>query len=255
MAGELEKLIFDHVIKQKKIRFDPTGGNAGQDYPYARKLDDRLHGREHELGINIITPFHEHSDKEEMHRSDTVFRDELRVLFPDDDRLMRDVLMYKKTEKYIQQNVSITQQENVKRILEGKASQNRERHVDLQQRIRALLVKAKLFVGGSEVDSGSEDPQMRIIQAFHDLISRAYPNLRMLRGAVYTENDIAKLLKYSKEGLFGNDVSALSEPEQEAFAFIQSNDRGGVRVTIKSVLEKFERKPYGWYFAAVLCTG
>ena len=37
-------------------------------------------------------------------------------------------------------------------------------------------------------------------------------------------------------------------------AFIQSNNRGGVRTTLKNLLEKFERKPYGWYYAAVLCT-
>ena len=37
-------------------------------------------------------------------------------------------------------------------------------------------------------------------------------------------------------------------------AFIQSNNRGGVRTTLKSLLEKFERKPYGWYYAAILCT-
>ena len=37
-------------------------------------------------------------------------------------------------------------------------------------------------------------------------------------------------------------------------SFLQSNNRGGVRTTLKGLIEKFERKPYGWYFAAVLCT-
>lgn len=254
VADELEKLIFDHVLKNKKIRFDPAGGKDGQDYAFSRKLDDRLHGREYELTINVITPFHEHSDKEDMHRSETTFREELRVLLPEDDRVMRDLMMYKRTDKYIRQNVSTTQQDNVKRILESKANQNRERFADIQQRLKTLLSKAKLFVGGSEFQSGSEDPQTRIVQGFHEVISRTYPNLAMLKGVVYTENDIGKILKDSQESLFGTDISALSESEQDMFAFIQSNDRGGVRVTIKSVLEKFEKKPYGWYNAAMLCT-
>jgi hypothetical protein len=46
----------------------------------------------------------------------------------------------------------------------------------------------------------------------------------------------------------------LDESEQETLAFIQGNNRGGVRTTLKSVVEKFEHKPYGWYFAAILCT-
>jgi hypothetical protein len=76
----------------------------------------------------------------------------------------------------------------------------------------------------------------------------------MLRGISYSENDILKCLKGSQEGLFGNDATSLAESEQELLAFIQSNNRSGVRTTLKILLEKFERKPYGWNYAAVLCT-
>jgi hypothetical protein len=251
VMAELEKIVFDGVIsaKYRKIRHD----KSGQDFAYARKLDDRLHGRDAELVIHVITPFHEHADKEEMHRSDTVFRDELRLVLPQDDRLVRDLMMYKRTEKYIQQNVSMTQQDNIKRILDSKGSQNRERYADLQQRARLLVGRAKLFVGGNEIESQASDGQSRILQAFQDLVAKAYPNLGMLRGAAFSENDIGKHLRDSPEGLFGNDASNLSEPEREMLAFIQSNSRGGLRTTIKSLLERFEKKPYGWHFAAVLC--
>ena len=64
VAAELEKLIFDHVIKQRKIRYDENG----QDYPFSRKLDDRLHGREYELAIHVISPFHENAESESILR-------------------------------------------------------------------------------------------------------------------------------------------------------------------------------------------
>lgn len=247
---ELEKIVFDHVIKHRKIRYDEND----QDYPFSRKLDDRLHGREYELTIHVISPFHEHAENEQMIRNNSVYNaDELFVLMPSDERLMRDLLMYKRTEKYIRQNISITQQEAVKRILTDKGFQNRERYDELQQRVQNLMGKAKLLVAGADIEIGSEDAQNRVIRGFHDLISRAYPNLRMLRGITYTENDIAKCLKQSQQGLFGNDAISLAESEQELLAFIQSNNRGGVRTTLKNLLEKFERKPYGWYYAAVLC--
>jgi hypothetical protein len=249
VAAELEKIVFDYVIKQRKIRYDENG----QDYPFSRKLDDRLHGREHELAIHIISPFHEHAENESILRMQSMGRDELLVLMPADERLIRDLLMYKRTEKYIRQNISIAQQEAVKRILTDKGFQNRERYAELQQRVQSLMGKAKLFVAGGDVEVGSEDAQTRIIRGFYDLIARAYPNLRMLRGITYTENDIATCLKHSQEGLFGNDATSLAESEQELLAFIQSNNRGGVRTTLKNLLEKFERKPYGWYYAAVLC--
>lgn len=251
VAAELEKIVFDHTIKHRKIRYDENG----QDYPFSRKLDDRLHGREYELAVHIISPFHEHAENEQMLRTSSTYKsDELFVVLPADERLMRDILMYKRTEKYIRQNISITQQEAVKRILTDKGFQNRERYAELQQRVQSLMGKAKLFVAGADIEIGSEDAQARVLRGFHELISRAYPNLRMLRGITYTENDIAKSLKHSQQGLFGNDATSLAESEQELLAFIQSNNRGGVRTTLKNLLEKFERKPYGWYYAAVLCT-
>lgn len=249
VAAELEKIVFDQVIKQRKIRYDVNG----QDYPFSRKLDDRLHGREYELAIHVISPFHE-TESESILQMQSMGRDELLVLMPADERLVRDILMYKRTEKYIRQNISITQQEAVKRILTDKGFQNRERYAELLQRVQGLMGKAKLFVAGADIDIGSEDAQTRVLRGFHELISRAYPNLRMLRGITYTENDIAKCLKHSQHGLFGNDATSLAESEQELLAFIQSNNRGGVRTTLKNLLEKFERKPYGWNYAAVLCT-
>ncbi len=249
VASELEKLVFDSVIRTKRIRSDQTG----QDFSYSRKLDDRLHGREHELAINVITPFHEHADKEEMHRVDTVYRDELRVLMPADDRLLRDLLMYKRTEKYIRQNTSITQKDAVRHILAVKGSRNQERYADLRDRVQALLGRSRLFVGGSEIEVAGEDALNRITRAFHQLIVKAFPNLRMLRGIAYTENQIAAILRQADGVLYGNDTASLAESEQEVIAFIQSNDRGGVRTTLKTLLEKFERKPYGWDYPALLC--
>jgi hypothetical protein len=249
VMGELEKIVFDGVLKDRKIRYD---GN-GQDYAYSRKLDDRLYGRESELAIHIISPFHEHADKDELHRTDTVYRDELRVLMPADERLIRELLTYKRTEKYIRQNMGLTQQDSIKRILTDKGFQNRERLNDIQQRVQALLGKARLFVAGQEKETSSEDGKTRILTGFHELIAHVYPNLRMLRGIAYTENEIGKYLTQAKGGIFAGDDKQLAESEQEMLAFIQSNIRGGVRTTLKSLLEKFERKPYGWYYAANLC--
>lgn len=250
VVDELSEIVFVKVLKNRKIRFDKND----QDYLFSRKLDGRLYGREFELTIHVISPFHENAENESALRMQNMGRDELLVVMPPDERLVRDALIYKRTEKYIKQNISVSQQEAVKRILTDKEFQNRGRYLDLQQRIHSLLSKAKLFVAGSEIEIGGEDPQARITRGFYDLIVTVYTNRRMLGVTVYTENDIAKCLEQSRDGLYGNDVTSLAESEQEMLAFIQSNGPSGVRTTLKLLLEKFEQKPYGWYFAAVLCT-
>jgi len=250
LAAELEKIVFDHVIKHSRIRY----GKDGPDYPFSRKLDDNLHGREHELAINVITPFHDLSDKENNLRMQSMGRDELLALMPANERLVSDLLMYKRTEKYIRQNVSIAQQETVKRILIDKGHRNQERYAELQSLAKSLLGKAKLIVMGGDVNVSSEEPQARISGGFQSLVTSAYPNLSMLRGVVYNEDSISTFLDESQQGLFGNDATSLDEAENELFASIQREHKTGMRTTLKTLLEKFERKPYGWPYAAVLCT-
>lgn len=244
---ELETLLFDGVIRQRRIRH-----SNGQDYPYTRKMDDRALSREHELSIHLITPLSENFDNLTLQRMQSMGRDELRVVLPADARFMQDLTMYKRTEKYIRQN-SNTQQEAIKRILDAKGFQNTERLNDLQLRARALLGKAALVINAADVDVSSEDGQTRVLKGFDHLIQTTYPNLRMLRDVPFNEADIGKHLRMVEDGLLANDATSLTEPEQELLAFIQSNARSGVRTTVKSLIERFERKNYGWYYAAIIC--
>jgi hypothetical protein len=256
VAETLKNMIFENLIKTHKIRYAAQNTpNQGQDYPFTKKLDDRIYGRESELAIHVISPFHEHSENESVLINHSVYHaDELLVIMPPSDRLMRDLLMLKRTEKYIRQNNSITQREAVKRILTDKGFQNREREAELQRLVNSLMSKAKLIVAGTTLDIGGEDPQGRIVKAFHELIVRVYPNLGMLRGVAYTEQNLGRYLSFTEDSLLSSDASSLTEAEQELLAFIQSNARQGLRTTLKSLIERFECKPYGWYYAAILCT-
>ena len=244
---ELETLLFDGVIKQRKIRYE-----NGQDYAYTRKMDDRSLSREFELAIHIVTPLSDNFDNLTVQRMQSMGRDELRVVLPADARFMQDLTLHKRTEKYIRQNSS-TQQEAVKRIIDAKGFQNTERLAELQDRARELLGKAHLIINAADVDASSNDGQARILKGIYQLIETTYPNLRMLRDVPFNENDIGKYLRQAQDGLLGNDATSLTEPEQELLAYIQSNARGGVRTTVKTLLERFERKNYGWYYAAILC--
>jgi len=244
---ELETLLFDGVIRQRKIRH-----SNGQDYAYTRKMDDRALSREHELAIHIVTPLSDNFDNITLQRMQSMGRDELRVVLPADVRFMQDLTMYKRTEKYIRQN-SNTTQEAIKRILDAKGFQNTERLNDLQVRAKALLGKAMLIINAADVDVSTEDGQTRVLKGFEHLLQTTYPNLRMLRDIPFNEADIGKHLRMVEDGLLANDATSLTEPEQELLAFIQSNARSGVRTTVKSLIERFERKNYGWYYAAILC--
>ena len=245
----LETILFERIVRQRKIRYDASG----QDYSFSRKLDGALCGREYELSINIVTPLNELQENETTLSMQSMGKAELLVIMPVDPRFHQDLVLYKKTDSYIRINMTQTQQETVKRILTDKQLQNQERMSELEAKARTLLGQAKLILDLKTLDIGTTDAQSRINEGFNDLIRHTYPNLAMLRGIKYSESDIATCLKPSGATLFGDDEKMLSEAEQEILAHIQDNRRTGVRTTLKKLVEKFERKPYGWYLAAILC--
>ncbi|MCB0111926.1 MAG: BREX system P-loop protein BrxC, partial [Caldilineaceae bacterium] len=248
VADELANLIFDGVLRGRRVRYEENG----QDYTVGRKLDDRIFGREQELTIHVATPFHEHFGNEAILISQSMGRDELLVILPPNPRLRTDLVMYKKTEKYIRQTVSVAQQESTRRILAAKQTQNRERQTALETLVDELLGEAQLIVEGEELPINHGDAQNRIQRAFHYLIERTYPNLRMLRGTNFSESDISTLLQEGAT-LFGNEDVAVSEAERDMRGFIQANKRHSLRTSMTVLVNHFTRKPYGWHQAAVQC--
>ena len=250
IAKTLEDILFTEVLGDRKIRYEGTG----QDFPFTKKLDDRLIGREQELTIHFVTPFAENVDNLEILKANSLGRAELMIVTPSDHQFVRDLLMYKKTEKYIRLSHSTTQQESIRRILSDRGFQNQERFGQIRSLARELVGRSKVIVSGAEIEVSGEEPRTRVIKGFSDLVVKTYPNLRMLQGVTYREEDIAKYLEISQDSsMFGGDPATFNEAEQEVLAFIQSNNRNGIRSTLKGLVGQFEKRPYGWYLAAIQC--
>ena len=248
IAKELETLIFEETIRHKKIKHVTTG----HEYPFSRKLDDRLLGRDYELAVNVVSPFDEGSLTPDAVRMRSMTREELSVVMPQDARFIRDLTLYKQTDKFVRQARTATQQEGRDRIVHEKGEQNARRRADLKARLHKLMAESKMFVRGEDVEIGGEDPQDRVVKAFQILVEKVYVNLPMLRGVFYSEADIARSLRRAG-GIFGGEGSGVTEAEQEILNFTQSQARLGVRVTVKAILDRFEARPYGWPTVAILC--
>ena len=249
LGKELETLAFDTIIKHRKIKHLATG----HEYSFSRKLDDHLLGREYELSVNIITPFNDDVEAPEAVRMRNLSREELAVLLKPDVRFIRDLTLFKQTDKFIRQARGGAVQPGRDRIIAEKGEQNGRRAKDLELRLRKHLAESRLFVRGDEIDIGGEDAQERIVKGFQALIDKVYVNLSMLRGVSYSEADIAKAAS-PEGGLFGGDGGGgMSEAELEVLNYVQGQARTGVKVSVKYLTERFGAKPYGWPSTATLC--
>ena len=83
-------------------------------------------------------------------------------------------------------------------------------------------------------------------------MDKVYSNLQMLRNITYADSDISKYHTDAKDGIMGGETAPLTEAQLQIFNYVQSQTRQSLRVTLKSIEEKFERKPFGWPSYAVL---
>lgn len=248
ISKELETLAFDTILRHRKIKHLTTG----YEYSFSRKLDDHLLGREYELSINIISPFSDDAAAPDAVRMRNMGREELAIVLQPDVRFIRDLTLFRQTDKFIRQARSGSPQPGRDRIILEKGEQNGRRAKDLELRLRKLMAAARLFVRGDELDFGGDDPQDRVVKAFQTLVDKVYVNLPMLRGVNYVEADIAKAASPTS-ALFGEAGTGLTEAEQDVLNHIQSQARNGVKVSAKYLTERFGSKPYGWPTVATLC--
>lgn len=248
ISKELETLAFDTILKHRKIKHLTTG----YEYPFSRRLDDHLLGREYELAINIISPFSDDAASPDAVRMRNLGREELAIVLQPDVRFIRDLTLFRQTDKFIRQSRSGSPQPGRDRIILEKGEQNGRRAKDLELRLSKLMATARLFVRGDELDIGGDEPQERTVKAFQALVDKVYVNLPMLRGVNYVEADIAKAASPSST-LFGEAGTGLTEAELDVLNHIQGQARNGVKVSAKYLTERFGAKPYGWPAVATLC--
>ncbi len=248
ISKELETLAFDTILKHRKIKHLTTS----YEYSFSRKLDDHLLGREYELAINILSPFNDDVASPETVRMRNLGREELAIVLQPDVRFIRDLTLFRQTDKFIRQSRSGSPQPGRDRIILEKGEQNGRRVKDLEFRLRKLMAAARLFVRGDELDIGGDDPQERVVRAFQALVDKVYVNLPMLRGVNYVEADIAKAASPTSN-LFGEAGTGLTEAELDVLNHIQGQARNGVKVSAKYLTEHFGAKPYGWPTVATLC--
>lgn len=250
LSDQLGSLFFDGIVKRSKIQH----AASSNEYPYTRILDDRMmrNTRERELGINLISPMNEEASSIEVIRSRNGASEELAIVLENDTQFVRELRVYKQTEKFLRQSRNDTHQAIRTSILAEKGEQNQRREKDLTLQLDAMITKAKLFVRGDELEIGGKAPQDRVIDAFQLLVDKVYTSLGMLRGIKYDETLVAKALE-ADGGLFGSSGTGLSEPEQDVLNHLQQKEKEGLRVAVLSLTDRFGKKPYGWPPAAVLC--
>ena len=249
-SGDLNKKIFEiltnKVYTQRKYRYPKNQ----QDFEFGYRLDDAQIGHQKELTLHFITPGYQ-GDIAAV-RMQGAGLSELRVVLESDPHLLSDVAFLLKTDKYIKQKAgSLTPAQES--ILRTKQSQNALLENEIGERAKTSVGAAKLFVNANEVTSSSTVAETRINDGMAALVGFAYPQLSILSGNTFRLDDIAKYLADDQNALPFEGVD-LSAAATEVFSMgIVQKEQVGAQVTVKSILDLFSARPYGWDYGSILC--
>ena len=246
--GELlSGYLFDEILRDSKIKLDTNN----QPYEFGKKLDDNVVGRDKDFYVNFITPLNANSVSIANINMWSAGRpNDLIIYLQEDKRLFDELRLIKKTEKYIQTSNSPSLDASKQRILSERAQQNQDRKRTVLNQLKESIGDAKMYLNGSELtDIGSKDPKTKITHGVQQLIKTIYTNLKMLT-VDFTEAHLQKIVQSQDDVLFKD---TLHEIEVEVLNRIQRNKASHERTTIKSLIDNFSARPYGWYQTAVLC--
>lgn len=245
VSAQLFKILSGDVIKTNRIRY----AKNGQDFPFGFKLDDQVHGPQKELSVHFITP--EYPYEPEQIRMHSAGKDELRVILDPDDRLLSDLRLLLKTDKYTKRKRTTSLSAIEEQILQSKATLNREREKELVQRTRSAVGKAALVINAADLPASSQDAVGRVTEGFQELISRTYTQLKLLGGVTYSEQHVAGAAN-PDSGLFDADaLLRINQPAEEVLSTILRKDAQGEQVTMKTIVDTFQAKPYGWDLGSI----
>ena len=248
VSTRLNKILSGDVVKTFKLRY----AKNGQDFPFGYKLDDQAFGQQRELSLHFITPEYPYAPEEiRMHSAG---KDELRVILAPDDRVLADLRLLIKTEKYTKRKQTSSLSPVEEQILRAKATQNAQREQELVERIRRAVGRADFVFNAADLTVVSQDAVTRITEGFQDLIDRTYTQLSLLGGRTYSEQQVAGLANPDQSGMIDDaSIQALTAPADEVLSYLLQRDRLGEQVTVKKIVEHFQAKPYGWDLASIEC--
>ncbi|RMI28953.1 BREX system P-loop protein BrxC [Nocardia stercoris] len=240
VSGKLNKLLAESVVKLTKTTY-----KNGQNFPFGYKLDGTSYGKQYELSLHFTSPESEFSlDQIKAHSAGL---DELRVVLPAEaNRILGDLRLLLKTEKYVKRAQGSSRTAIEQTILQAKGTQNAEREKEIVERLRTAVGNSTLIHNAGILDASSSDAQARINEGFQRVIAATYKNLGMLAGKTFNEQSLGGFVNPAGDALFEETASILKVPGGDVLGHLELRSKRHEQVTMRQLIDRYTAKPFGW---------
>ena len=246
VLGKVSELIFEDIFTDKKYRYPAFNGRYN--FAFNQLVDDRPYkaNQNHDIGVHILTPKSEYGGDEITLRMLSGQRKEVLVVLPNDAAFIDELRSALKIEKYLRLTTSstLTKFETIK---EAKRVEMRERNGNAKLFLIESMKQADIYVNGDKAPIASKDVATRINDALGRLVSAVYHKLTYIDVAMGEANIRALFKSSNQQALTLNgETEANVHALNDMLNYISMNSSGHMKTSMKSLLDRFMKAPYGF---------
>lgn len=244
--GEVQRTIFD-IIYDKVLESNKYRYEGRYDFGLNRYVDSEIKGSfsQDNITIKIITQFSgiraETDFQAESIRSNSIVVDLTEGSFIDELIRANKIATFKR-------NNSASMTAALTEIMSKKSAELSDRIKRAEDIIRASLKTAPIYLSGIRLDIKQKEGKDRLQDALKEMVIHDYFKLPLVEYFYSDQRSILSMLNDNNMEVTGDDVSGDSNygAYEEILAKIKDDSNLRRKVTVKSLLDHFSKKPYGW---------
>jgi hypothetical protein len=244
--GEVKRTIFD-IIYDKVLESNKYRYEGRYDFGLNRYVDDEIKGafNQENITIKVMTNFSGlRQDTEfgaESIRSNSIVVDLTEGAFIDELIRADKIATFKR-------NNSASMSASLTEIMSKKSAEYSDRLKRAEYIIQASLRTAPIYLSGVKVDIKQKDGKDRLQDALKEMVGREYYKLSLVSYFYPDQRSILLMLNDNQMSLSGDDMS--DDPNNNGYDEICGKVKDDTalhrKVTVKSLLDCFTKKPFGW---------
>lgn len=240
---ELQSILWDSVFPQKQVKMDNRPG-----YPFTRKMDGLNHGQvAGDFSLHVITPEYPqtHLQTDAAAMLHTGNGSEVLVRLPEQADYIEEIREWLKTNKYLKQKNVSALSPTMQTIINQRGEANNRRKGRIETQFKNALQAAAVFASGNKVSVGSSDPREILMAGLRSLIENTYTKYSYVQSHYQNDSQLLTALSPQTQQDMQGQVPN-EQGQRDLLNFLNHEHTKGVKTTVKTVLERFKVRPYGW---------
>jgi hypothetical protein len=151
-----------------------------------------------------------------------------------------------KTSKYIVRKNSSNLTGSVQMIITARSEENSKRKDRIVGAVRQAISNAEVFASGNKVSISTRDHKTVLTDGLRYLIDNVYLKLNYVESHFENEDDVKRALQRDTQVQKLDGEAPNRAAHRELTDYLSNQSRSFQKVTIRQLISRFEKRPYGW---------